>query len=225
MSPFSHSGGNNMKIRHYLFVLVALLPAHAAFAQEYSKVDLSLDYSYFRFNPAFSQPHSRSLNGGGASLTYNINDMFGIKAEFMGYSATSFKYVFPIDTPIVSPRSTTIIIPRGSYSSTGDMFTYMFGPVVTFSHSKVRPFGEILFGGSNTNVYANLNTSIGSIAALPTQHPYTMAVGGGLTFRLSHHLSIKPVEVDYVLTRYSNPLTNVNNQNNFRYLGGITYGF
>ena len=214
-----------MKIRHYLFVLVALLPAHAAFAQDYSRVDVSLDYSYFRFNPAFSQPHSRSLNGGGIAFQYNINDTLGIKAEFMGYSATSFTYTFASNTPVVNPLGTTVTIPQGTYSSTGDMFTYMFGPVVYFSHSKVRPFGEILFGGSNTNIYTKLSTSIGTIGAIPTQHPYTMAVGGGLTFRLSHHFSIMPVEVDYVLTRYSNPLTNVNNQNNFRYAGGLIFGF
>ena len=150
--------------------------------------------------------------------------MLGIKAEFMGYSATSFTYTFGSDTPVVNPLR-TFTIPKGSYSSTGDMFTYMFGPVVTFSHSRVRPFGEILFGGSNTNVFANLSTSIGTIGAFPTQHPFTMAVGGGLTFRLSPHFSIMPAEVDYVLTRYSNPLTNVNNQNNFRYSGGLIFGF
>jgi Outer membrane protein beta-barrel domain len=214
-----------MKIRHYLFVLVALLSAHTAFAQDYSRVDMSLDYSYFRFNPEISQLHSRSLNGGGLSFQYNINDTLGIKAEFMGYSATSFTTTFTVNTPVVNPLGTTVIIPKGTYSSTGDMFTYMFGPVVNFSHSKVRPFGEILFGGSNTNAYANLSTSIGSIGAIPTQHPYTMAVGGGLTIRLSPHFSLKPLEIDYVLTRYSNPLTNVNNQNGFRYVGGFTFGF
>jgi hypothetical protein len=29
--------------------------------------------------------------------------------------------------------------------------------------------------------------------------------------------------MDWVLTRYTNPITNTNNQNSFRYLGGIVF--
>jgi len=32
-------------------------------------------------------------------------------------------------------------------------------------------------------------------------------------------------EVDYFLTRYTNPITSTNNQNNFRYLGGVVFRF
>ena len=52
-----------------------------------------------------------------------------------------------------------------------------------------------------------------------------MAVGGGLDISVSHRVSIRPVEFDYVLSRYSNPLTSTNNQNNFRYVGGIVFKF
>jgi len=52
-----------------------------------------------------------------------------------------------------------------------------------------------------------------------------MAVGGGLDISLSSRISIRPVEFDYVLTRYTNPLTSTNNQNNFRYCGGIVFKF
>jgi len=34
-------------------------------------------------------------------------------------------------------------------------------------------------------------------------------------------MALRLGEVDYVLTRYSNPLTNSNNQNNFRFAAGF----
>ena len=65
----------------------------------------------------------------------------------------------------------------------------------------------------------------GTITASGTQHPFTMAVGGGLDFHINRNFSIRPVEVDYVLTRYTNPFTNTNNQNNFRYTAGVVFKF
>jgi hypothetical protein len=52
-----------------------------------------------------------------------------------------------------------------------------------------------------------------------------MAFGGGLDISVSQRISIRPIEIDYLLTRYTNPLTSTNNQNNFRYLGGVVLKF
>jgi hypothetical protein len=51
-----------------------------------------------------------------------------------------------------------------------------------------------------------------------------MAVGGGIDIPVSSLVSIRPAEVDYLLTNFSNRFTN-SNQNNFRYLGGVTFTF
>jgi hypothetical protein len=121
------------------------------------------------------------------------------------------------------------VIPAGTYTSQSNMFTYLFGPVLRIPIPKVVPFGEILFGGSNTNGYVNLSKTIiaggGTISKAPTQHPFTMDVGGGVDISVSHRVSIRPIEIDYLLTRYTNPLTSTNNQNSFRYCGGIVFKF
>jgi hypothetical protein len=52
-----------------------------------------------------------------------------------------------------------------------------------------------------------------------------MALGGGLDISLSHRIAIRPIEIDYMLSRYSNPLTSTGNQNNFRYNAGIVFKF
>ena len=65
----------------------------------------------------------------------------------------------------------------------------------------------------------------GTINNSGTQHPFTLALGGGLDWMVNKRFGFRLGEVDYLMTRYTNPLTNTNNQNNFRYLGGIVIKF
>jgi len=57
-----------MKIRNGVLAVIALLFATQMFAQERTKLDIPLVYSYFRFNPEISQAHRRSFNGGGGGV-------------------------------------------------------------------------------------------------------------------------------------------------------------
>jgi hypothetical protein len=202
---------------------IILLTGAGAFAQD--KFEVYGEYSYLRFNPTIFGLNSRSFNGGGGGATWYFAKILGVKGDLMGYGSTSFTKTF--SSSVTLPNGA--VIPAGSYTSQGNMFTYLFGPVVRIPIPKVTPFGEILFGGSNTNGYVNLVKSIdaagGTISRSPTQHPFTMAIGGGLDISVSTHISLRPGEVDYVLSRYSNPLTSTNNQNNFRYCGGVVFKF
>jgi hypothetical protein len=214
-----------MKIRNATLLGILLLSGTTAFAQESApRWEVFGEYSYLRFNPTIPQLKNRSFNGGGGGVTFNLTQYFGIKGELMGYGSTSFNV--SIASPIVTSKGT---IPVGNFNSQGNMFTYLFGPVIKIPTSRFTPFGELLFGGSNSNGYANLSRAIvaggGTIAASGTQHPFTMALGGGLDFHINKNFSIRPVEIDYVLTRYTNPFTNTNNQNNFRYTAGAVFRF
>ena len=42
---------------------------------------------------------------------------------------------------------------------------------------------------------------------------------------MGSHVALRLAQIDYLLTRYTNPFTNTNNQNNFRYVGGIVFKF
>jgi hypothetical protein len=212
-----------MKTKAVVVLAMVLLTGVGAFAQD--KFEVYGEYSYLRFNPTTFGLNSRSFNGGGGGATWYFAKILGVKADFMGYGSTSFTKTF--SSSVTLPNGG--VIPAGSYTSQGNMFTYLFGPVVRIPIPKVTPFGEILFGGSNTNGYVNLVNSIdaagGTISRSPTQHPFTMAIGGGLDISVSTHVSLRPGEIDYVLSRYSNPLTSTNNQNNFRYCGGVVFKF
>jgi len=218
-----------MKVTNTILLGFFLLLGPAALAQQHQeqqpppKADVFLVYSYLRFNPTIPAARNRSFNGGGGGFSLFMGKYFGVKGEFMGYASTTFTTT--VTTPVVTNRGT---IPVGTFSSQGNMFTYMFGPVVRYP-GKFTPFAEVLFGGSNTNGYTNLVKSInlggGTLSASGTQHPFTMAYGGGLDVNVHHHIAIRPVEIDYVLTRYTNPFTGTNNQNNFRYIGGVVFNY
>jgi hypothetical protein len=213
---------NEMKIMKAILFGTVLLAGVSAYAQD--RADVFVGYSYLHFSPTITGLNSRSFNGGGGGADLYFLKIFGIKADFMGYASTTFTRT--VTTPVIIPGRGTI--PEGTYTSQGNMFTYLFGPVLRIPLPVVKPFGEVLFGGSYTNAYVNLSKQIdanGGTISTPSQHPFTMAAGGGVDVSVSHRLAIRLGEVDYVLTRYSNPLTSTNNQNNFRYAGGVILKF
>ena len=183
------------------------------------------DYSYLRYNPTITGLNTRSLNGGGGGVQVNFWKIFGLKADFQGYMSTQTEV--NVTSPIPTPGG---VIPVGLYKSNSTMFSYLFGPVIRVPMGRVRPFGNILFGGVHTNLYGQLNSSLianGGQSNLSTeaQHPFAMAFGGGLDVAVSKNVAIRLGEVDWILTRFTNIWTNTNNQNNFRYLGGVVFTF
>jgi opacity protein-like surface antigen len=206
-----------MNVRRLMILGAVLLFALPAMAQDNQKVDVAVDFSYIRWNPSKNYSNSVNLYGGGGSIAYFFTDHIGIKGEFNGYGSQNFR----------------ITIPTGDgnqvFVANGNMFTYLFGPIIQKRSGGIRPFGQVLLGGAHTNVYSNLHTESGNFS--PTGNAFAMAVGGGLDIRLGSnpHVSIRPAEVDYFLTHFnafsSTSGINNNNQNNFRFQAGIVFSF
>ena len=210
-----------MSFKRVILFGAVLLTSVSALAQ---RADVFGEYSYLHFSPTIGGLTSTSFNGGGGGADLYFLKILGIKADFMGYANTTFTRTY--NTPVTLPSGATI--PAGTYSTQGNMFTYLFGPVLRLPLPLVKPFGEVLFGGSHTNAYVGLANAIdtaGGTISVPSQHPFTMAAGGGVDVSVSHHVAIRVAEFDYVLTRYTNPLTSTNNQNSFRYAGGVVLKF
>jgi hypothetical protein len=213
-----------MKITNFALLSAAMIFAVSGYAQDTPKFEVYGDYSYLQFNPTLSGLQSRAFNGGGGGVQWNAWKFLGVKGDFQGYGST--QWTLTETAPVVTPHGT---IPAGTYKTNFNQFTYMFGPVVGVHASKFTVFGELLFGQSNTNAYGSLvqaiNAGGGTINASTTQHPFTMAFGGGVDYNINHRFALRLADMDWVLTRFTNPLTDTNNQNSFRYLGGFVVRF
>jgi hypothetical protein len=192
-----------------LLIGFVVLFGSAAFAQTDTKMEVSANYSYMRFNPQNSNIISSfSLNGGGGAFSYFFTDMIGIKAEFEGYGST-----------------TRTLVATGT-NVQANLFTYNVGPVIKYRQGKFQPFGEVLFGGAHSNAYVNLCNASGGCIGSPSNNAFDFIIGGGLDIPVTKSISIRPAEFDFVLTRFGNNFTGGNNnQSNFRYQAGVVFSF
>ena len=210
-----------MKVRIAMLMGIALLMGETAFAQEYVKWEESLDYSFARGNPAnVGKPFS--LNGGGGALVYNFNGFIGVKLDFQGYGSTTRTVN---NFVVVNPEGVTTLVNSGAVES--NLFTYMAGPQIRIPTHTFKPFAELLFGGALTHFHGSLVTGANTTNVNTSNNAFAMAVGGGLDIRINKTISIRPFQMDYLLSRFGNSLIpgGNHNQNNFRYAAGINLTF
>lgn len=212
-----------MKIKGVLIVGILLLSAISAFAQDYSKVEIPVGYSYMRFRPENSDVVSAfSLNGGGGGVAVYLNHLIGIEMDLEGYGSLTKNFNLPAGNSVC---------PTGcSVSSAGNMFTYNFGPIFKpYRASHFEPFAEVLTGGAHSNTYSNLVSAcqLNCVTShAPSNNAWDFVIGGGVDIPVSHSISIRPAQFDFVLTRFNNLVTpNHNNQSNFRYQAGLVFRF
>ena len=171
--------------------------AASANAQDISKVAIFAGYSHVRENPSTSGIDSFSMNGGSASIAYNTNRWLSGVADFGGY------------------HSNNILGTRVD----GTLSTYLFGPRISYRRdSRITPFAQVLFGvahiaGSNGLAFSTSNNS------------FAMTIGGGVDYKISHRFSIRPVQVDYLLTRFNELGMGAQSQNNLRVSTGMVFHF
>src|SRR4029077_5259490 len=78
-----------MKVRTVFMFGAILLLGMAAWAQEFPRAEIGANSSYARYAPRRSYSQGHSLNGGGGSVTFNITDVWGIRADLQGYSSNT----------------------------------------------------------------------------------------------------------------------------------------
>ncbi len=192
---------------------IALVLGVTAWAQDVPKVEIPLGFSMINVHPNLAPITSFNVFGGGGQVDFNFGNYFGLKADLMGYTQ----------------GSGIRVTENGQFlgNVNGNLFTYMFGPQIKKHTGVFQPFAEALFGAAHTNVYGNLcKIETGCLSGSGDNNGFAMAFGGGIDLRVSKHLAIRPVEVDYLYTRFSaNHVNYTANQNNFRYVGGLNFMF
>ena len=197
--------------------VVVLLVSSAFVSQAVSaqSKEVSANYSLIVYNPAKSIAGDRDLNGGGGSFGLNYGQYLTLKGEFQGYATTTLTYH-------LAPNGNSA---GGSFSTQGNMFTYLFGPQFNFVMNRKRLFGEALFGGAYTNAYANLFKAANVTGLSADNNGFAMAFGGGLDVGIAKHVALRPVQFDYLMTRYEWKSLGINNQSNFRFQAGMVFAF
>jgi hypothetical protein len=139
--------------------------------------------------------NSFNLQGGSASFTFYFHKYLGLVADVGGYDFGGQ--------------------PAGL---SAQMYTFMFGPRVTLRKSfHFSPYAQTLFGGGR------LNASTSSVQA--GENAFVMSLGGGIDIGLTHHIAIRAVQGEYLMTRFANIAGISVTQNNFRISAGVVFRF
>ena len=119
-------------------------------------------------------------------------------------------------------RTLGLVADFGGYANTraginDTVTTYMAGPRLNWRHSRLNPYAQFLFGAAHaSNSPAGLSISSNAFAA---------AAGGGLDYDWSRHISIKPIQLEYVMTQIGSPNGLTGRQNDIRYSAGVVFKF
>ena len=185
-----------------MFVISFMLFSFAAVAAAQVPTSGNVFFGYSYYNTDLSSTGRANANGWEASFEGKIFPFVGIVGDFSNYyGSQNFAGSGTICGLTCGPAGYT-------YNANFNEENYLFGPRVSVSVGKFRPFAEALFGAGHVN--AN---------AAGTDTSFATALGGGLDYKI-----IRPVawrfQGDYVQTRFFGTT-----QDNVRISTGIVLRF
>ena len=180
-------------------VLSLFLFAGLTVAQIPTSGNVFVGYSYMNTNVA---PSRSGLNGWEATAEGKILPFIGIAADFSSYYGTP-NFPLPVQPPCTTPPC-----PAQTVNFSANQENYLFGPRVSISVSKFRPFAEALFGAGHINAHS-----------AGTSTTFATAIGGGLDYKLFHILAWR-FQGDYLRTSFFS-----STQANVRLTTGIVVRF
>lgn len=193
---------------------VLLLTTVSRAQTSYPKFEVPVDFSFINVHPDLPLITSFNVFGGGLGGVYNFASFVGIKADFQFYTqSTGVRKTLEHNG-----------FPAGQLSA--NLVTYMFGPQFKTHGGKFQPFGEALFGAAHSNEFAQILDDEGITHKSSTNNAFAMGFGGGLDYAIIPYVELRPVEVDFLLTRFGiNGTTYTGSQNNFKYSAGVNFQF
>jgi len=184
--------------RFALLCGLVVLFAGAAVAQEQNpKFEAFGGYSLIHNSSNFFGNTSITFNGGGGSVSYNTKNWLGLVGDF---GANHWN----------------------GYGLDSNLVTYLFGPKIAFRRDKFTPFAQVLFGGAHIS---GLPSGC-LLCKVPTlsENSFAMTLGGGLDYDVTKHIAIRPVQIEYLMTRFSQTDTSSGPpQNSLRYEAGVVF--
>ena len=190
-----------MRKLFFIAALTLALPI-ISLAQDAPRVEVFGGYSYMRLEDDGSGL-DRDLNG------FNVSGNITVLGKGIGLKAD------------ISGHFGQIIIAPGVPNIDQRQFLFLFGPQYSLRKSgRIQPFAHALFG------FANLRLNSDATGDL-TDTGFAFAAGGGVDVKaLSSRLSLRLVQADYVLTKFSDSASSGNNTtNNLRISTGMVVRF
>jgi len=187
-----------------LWGIVLMFSAAASAQDENPKVEVYGGYSLIHNSSNFRST-GINFNGGSGSISYNPYSWLGLVGDFGGnHWSTS-----GIDANVV---------------------TYLFGPKIAYRSDKFTPFAQVLFGGAHLSGGA-FGTCVAGVvrpevpcSVSGSENAFAMTVGGGLDWNVTKHIGIRPVQAEYLMTRFSGlGSSGSDTQNSFRYGAGVVF--
>jgi opacity protein-like surface antigen len=174
-----------------------------ATAQVPTSGNVFFGYSYY--NADLSSLGRSSLNGWTGSLEGKILPWVGLVADFsqtFGSEKTTIACPVGLACPVISINA--------------HEYNMLFGPRVSVTVGKVRPFAEALFGVGHVSADAGAN---GSVIGAGSDTSLATGLGGGFDYRIVRPIALR-LEGDYLQTRFFG-----STQNNVRISTGIVFRF
>ena len=179
------------------------------------KFEWFLGYSFWRAMPTSQSNCMGYLHGGSTSIAFNLNRWMGLVADFGGYDNSK--------VTLFSPSASR------TFDSDGTAYTYLFGPRFSYrKYERVTPFFQALIGGTHASSVTIAGcTGDQSCTPLASENSLAAALGLGFDVKLTHHIALRLIEGDFLLTNFRDPFaTNVQSwQKNVRLSSGLVFRF
>lgn len=180
-------------------MLLALCATENARAQV---VELFGGYSYLRGNTSFTGEQI-NLHGADVSGAFYVNRWFGIVGDFGVYHTGNIADQFSLT-----------------------LQTYQGGPRLSFRNdTRFTPYAQFLLGGGHAGGSLYTSSLGAGLAPIGTNNSFLYTVGGGLDYRLSHKISIRIPQVEYLHSEFLNGSVTGHVQNNLRLSTGVVFSF
>jgi opacity protein-like surface antigen len=185
----------------------------SAMAQEsYPKAEAAPDFMYIYTSPVLGARSGFNCAGGGGTIAYNFSSQLGAAADLGDCAGLGLNNAYGVGSRVG-----------------GNVFTYLFGPRLTFRHwHKVQPFFDLYWGGIRASVTCNSGNAGNACGALSVAQPlplpstvvhpvlsdpnatsfsktaFAMTVGGGMDFKVNKTFAVRLFQAEYLFTRFGN---------------------
>jgi len=186
-------------------IIIFALSAIPLKAEDYPKAELLGGYRLSIDDHAIGLSSvGGTLHGFAAAAEFNLSRSLGVAAE-IGYGTSKHSIS---DTTYDRSQTTLLGGPRFSLRGKG-----------------ARGFGHALIG-----IFHEAGDSPPGFFGTPAQNPqrvstsnFAIALGGGLDISLGNVISIRPVQLDFIVTKHESYANSPHSLYELRYLGGIIF--